>query len=44
MIFGLSAVWIICAIFIVNNGNPNLNDDNSDIFVSAFVWFKALLY
>lgn len=34
MIFLLPAIWIICPIVILNNGNLNVDDNNSDIFVT----------
>lgn len=34
MIFLLPAIWIICPIVILNNGNLNVDDNSSDIFVT----------
>lgn len=37
MVFRLSSMWIICSIFIINNGKPNKDNDNSDICDSSFL-------
>ena len=34
MIFLLPAIWFICPIVILNNGNLSVDDNSSDIFVT----------